>query len=110
MVQGATRRPVFPTFRQSVNFSVSAVGSWEGEGILPKSQRRLYRIGEFSEGRLAQRKSIGFTHRGSQVQILYRPPIKSIVYEEHEIVRTADFGCDLGCRCRRIVMEKAVVE
>jgi hypothetical protein len=27
-----------------------------------------------AEGRLAQRESIGLTSRGSQVQILYRPP------------------------------------
>ena len=31
-------------------------------------------------GRLAQRQSIGLTHRGPQVQILYRPPIESITY------------------------------
>jgi hypothetical protein len=32
----------------------------------------------FSMGRLAQRESIGLTSRGSQVQILYRPPVETI--------------------------------
>jgi hypothetical protein len=32
------------------------------------------KAGVGSQGRLAQRESIGLTSRGSQVQILYRPP------------------------------------
>ena len=32
------------------------------------------KAGVRSQGRLAQRESIGLTSRGSQVQILYRPP------------------------------------
>src|SRR5438034_6912407 len=32
-------------------------------------------------GRLAQRQSIGLTHRGSQVQILHRPPVFPTTYK-----------------------------
>ena len=34
----------------------------------------VVKAGVSSQGRLAQRESIGLTSRGSQVQILYRPP------------------------------------
>ena len=34
----------------------------------------VVKAGVGSHGRLAQRESIGLTSRGSQVQILYRPP------------------------------------
>ena len=39
----------------------------------------VVKAGVGSQGRLAQRESIGLTSRGSQVQALYRPPINLYV-------------------------------
>ena len=47
------------------------------EGVLWDGNRRVNRVRSTDFGRLAQRQSIGLTHRGSQVQILYRPPVLS---------------------------------
>ena len=48
-------------------------------------ERKLGYTNRFPVGRLAQRESTWFTPRWSQVQILYRPPIKSMVYRQSNV-------------------------
>ena len=59
----------------------------------------VVKAGVGSQGRLAQRESIGLTSRGSQVQILYRPPSgKALIYVGVvvQLVRTP--ACHAGGR------------